>query len=249
MNKVDIATRDGICPACVFHPQDHGPWPGVIMYMDGPGMRPAVQELAERLAGNGYYVLLPDYFYRSGPYAPVDPKVVFTNAELLERHRERFMTPATPERLMSDTEAFLAFLDARADVADGGYGVVGYCMGGRLALLAAGTFPERIAAAASYHGGGLANDAPSAPHVLAPRMKARVYVAGAIEDPHFDEEQKQRLETALANAGVDHVVETYPAKHGWVPRDMAVHDPQEAEHHWRTLVPFFDATLKAPAEA
>ena len=247
MKKVDIATRDGICPAFVFHPPGADPWPGVLMFIDGPGMRPAIQQVAERLAGNGYYVLLPDLFYRSGPYAPVDPKIVFTDDELKEQHRAKYMALATPKAVMSDTEAFLAFLDAQAEVAPGGYGVVGYCMGGRLALIAAGSFPDRFAAAASYHGGGLANDTPTSPHLLAPKMTAKIYVAGATADANFDEEQKQRLDAALREAGVDYRIETYPAKHGWVPSDMPVHDPAEAEHHWRTLVPFFDAALKGTA--
>jgi carboxymethylenebutenolidase len=117
-------------------------------------------------------------------------------------------------------------------------------MGGRLALIAAGTFPDRVAAAASYHGGGLANDTPTSPHLLAPQIRAKIYVAGAIEDANFTDEMKTLLEAALAEGGVDHRVETYPAHHGWVPRDMPAHDPVEAEHHWATLIPFFDGALK-----
>ena len=246
MRHADIPTRDGICPAFVYTPGGDGPWPAVLMYMDGPGMRPAIQEVAERLAQNGYYVLLPDLFYRSGPYAPIDAATVFTDKALRDAHIAKFMMPATPERMMSDTDAFLAFIDTDDQAAPGPYGVTGYCMGGRLALIAAGTYPDRFAAAASYHGGGLANDTPTSPHLLAPRMQAKVYVAGAIEDEHFDDAQKARLEHALTEAGVDHVVETYPARHGWVPRDMPAHDAAEAEHHWRTLVALFDEVLKHP---
>jgi carboxymethylenebutenolidase len=244
MLKVEIETPDGLCPAWLSTPAGEGPWPGVLMFMDGPGMRPAVQEMAERLAGNGYAVLLPDLFYRSGPYEPVDPRIVFTDPALREAHREKLMAPATPARVMSDTGPFLDFLAARPEVASGPVGVVGYCMGGRLALIAAGTYPDRIAAVASFHGGGLANDTPSSPHLLAPRIKARVYVAGAIEDANLPDEMRDRLEAALTEGGVDHRIETYPARHGWVPRDTPVHDPEEAEHHWRTLVPFFDNMLK-----
>jgi carboxymethylenebutenolidase len=214
------------------------------MYMDGPGMRPAVHELAERLAQAGYAVLLPDLFYRSGAYAPIDPMVVFTDTALREAHRERFMALATPKAVMADTEKLLALIATLPEVAAGPIGVVGYCMGGRLALIAAGSFPDRIAVAASYHGGGLANDTPTSPHLLAGKMAAKIYVAGAIEDANFSDAQKERLIAALGEAGVDHVVETYPAKHGWVPRDMPVHDPEEAEHHWRTLIPLMDSVLK-----
>ncbi len=119
-------------------------------------------------------------------------------------------------------------------------------MGGRLSLYAAGHFGDRIAAAASYHGGALATDAPDSPHRLAPRMTARIYVGGAIEDRGFDDAQKARLEAALTDAGVDQVIETYQAHHGWVPSDTPAHDPAAAERHWTTLFELFGGTLTAP---
>ena len=139
--------------------------------------------------------------------------------------------------------AYFAHFDAHAALPNGRIGTAGYCMGGRLSLAAAGHFPDRVAAAASYHGGGLATDAPDSPHRLAPAMQARVYVAGAKEDPGFDDAQKQRLEDALTAANVDHRVETYDARHGWVPSDTPAHNPAEAEHHWRTLLALFGDTL------
>jgi carboxymethylenebutenolidase len=147
---------------------------------------------------------------------------------------------------MSDTQAFLDYLARQSDVNPGGIGTTGYCLGGFLSLSAAGTYPNRIVAAASYHGVRLATDAPESPHLLAPKMKARVYVAGAIEDASFTDEMKARLEDALAKAGVDHKVETYQAKHCWVFRDTPVYDAAAAERHWRTLIALFDATLKTP---
>lgn len=242
--RIAIPAAEGNCPALFAHPDGAGPWPAVLMFMDGPGYRPAIEEMAERLAGEGFAVLLPDLFYRSGPYAPVDPKTVFTDPVLKEQHRANFMARATPKAVMADTALFLDWLAARAEVAPGPVGVTGYCMGGRLALIAAGTFPGRIGAAASYHGGGLANDTPASPHLLAGRM-GKVYVGGAREDPNFDDAQKARLIAAFVEAGTDAVVETYPAKHGWVPRDTAVHSAEEAEHHWRTLVPFMRGALDA----
>jgi carboxymethylenebutenolidase len=113
-----------------------------------------------------------------------------------------------------------------------------------MSLTAAGTYPDRIAATASYHGGRLATDAPDSPHLLAPRIKSRVYIAGAIEDASFPDDMKARLEDALTKAGVDHTIETYPAKHGWALRDTPVHDAAAAERHWQTMVALFDATLK-----
>jgi carboxymethylenebutenolidase len=241
--KISIGTRDGTCPAYVYRPDGKGPWPGVLVFMDGLGIRPAMLEIGERLAAGGYFVLLPDLYYRSGPYAPMDPKTVFTDPEQREVLMEKFMSLATPANVMSDTKAFLDYLATQRDVKKGGIGTTGYCMGGLMSLTAAGTYPDRIAAAASYHGGRLATDAPDSPHRLAPTMKARVYIAGAIEDQSFPDDMKARLERALTDAGVDHTVETYPAKHGWVLRDTPVYDAAAAERHWKTLLALFGTVL------
>ena len=244
MSRIDIETRDGTCPAHVYRPAGQGPWPAVLVFMDGIGIRPAMLEVGERLATHGYFVLLPDLFYRSGPYEPMDPHSVFTDPEKRNALREKFFAHATPANIMSDTRAFLDHLEAQPEVKPGGIGTTGYCMGGAMSLTAAGTYPDRILATASYHGGRLATDAPDSPHRLAPKIRSRVYVAGAIEDPSFPDDMKARLEDALTEAGVDHQIETYPARHGWVLRDMPVYDAAAAERHWRTLVALLDAKLK-----
>jgi carboxymethylenebutenolidase len=242
--KVDITTRDGICPSHVFRPASGAQWPAVLVFMDALAIRPAMLELGERLATHGYFVLLPDLFYRAGAYEPMDPHAVFSDPEKRKILFEKFIPLATPANVMSDTRAFLDFLAAQPDVRPGGIGTTGYCMGGFMSLTAAGTYPERIAAAASFHGGRLATEAPDSPHLLAASIKARVYVAGAIEDASFPDDMKQRLADALRHAGVDFTIETYPAKHGWVFRDMPVYDAAASERHWRTLLALFDAVLK-----
>jgi carboxymethylenebutenolidase len=244
MNKIEINTRDGVCPAYVYRPPGSGPWPGVLVYMDGPGIRPAMLELGERLATYGYFVLLPDLFYRVGPYEPMNPHTLFSDPEQRKMLMEKFIARATQALIMSDTRAFLDYLAAQPDAKSGKIGTTGYCMGGLMSLTAAGTYPDRILATASYHGGRLATDSPESPHLLAPKMKSRVYIGGAIEDATFTEEMKERLEGALTHAGVDHKIETYQAKHGWVLRDMPVYDAAAAERHWQTLIALFDATLK-----
>ena len=243
MEKVEIRTRDGKCPSYIFRPSGSGPWPAVLVFMDGLGIRPAMLEVGERLAKNGYFVLLPDLFYRSGPYEPMDPKVVFSDPDARKVLMAKFGA-ATPAAIMSDTPAFLDFIAAQKDVKPGPVGTTGYCMGGLMSLSAAGTYPDRIVAAASFHGGRLASDAPDSPHLLAPKMKARVYVAGAIEDQSFPDDMKARLEEALTQAGVDHVIETYPAKHGWVFHDTPVYDQAASERHWKSLLALLDAKLK-----
>ena len=245
MSRIEIKTRDGICPSYVYQPPGKGPWPAVLVFMDGLAIRPAMLELGERLATLGYYVLLPDLFYRSGPYEPMDPHSVFSDPEKRKVLMEKFFAPATPANIMADTRAFLEFLSAHPQVRPGGIGTTGYCMGGLMSLTAAGTYPEQVIAAASYHGGRLATDAPDSPHLLAPKMRARVYVAGAIEDQSFPDEMKERLEQALTKAGVDHRIETYQAKHGWVFRDTPVYDAAAAERHWVSLGELFTAKLKS----
>lgn len=243
MQRIDIQTRDGTCPSYVYRPDGAGPWPAVLVFMDGVGIRPAMLEIGERLSRYGYFVLLPDLYYRSGPYAPMNPHTVFSVPEERKVLMEKFFALATPANIMSDTSAFLDFLAHEPDVKKGRIGTTGYCLGGLLSLTAAGTYPDRIAAAASYHGGRLATDTPDSPHLLAPRIKARVYVAGAIEDGSFPDEMKARLDKALTDAGVDHRIETYPAKHGWVLSDTPVYDEAAAERHWRTVTQLFAETL------
>ncbi|HTX02506.1 MAG TPA: dienelactone hydrolase family protein [Candidatus Acidoferrales bacterium] len=242
MDKVDIKTHDGNCPAYVFRPSGKGPWPAVLVFMDGVGIRPAMLELGERLATYGYFVLLPDLFYRAGPYEPMD-HTIFSDPEKRKILMEKFIGPTTPERVMSDTRAFIDYIAAQPDVKPGPIGTTGYCLGGLMSLTAAGTYPDKIVAAASYHGGRLATDAPDSPHLLAPKMKARVYVAGAIEDQSFPDDMKARLEKALTEAHVDHTIETYPAKHGWVFRDLPVYDEAAADRHWESLSNLMKAKL------
>jgi carboxymethylenebutenolidase len=174
----------------------------------------------------------------------MDPKTIFSDPDARKMFMEKFFVHATPDNVMSDTRAFLDYLAAQPDVKPGGIGTTGYCLGGRMAIVAAGTYPDRFVAAASFHGSHLATDEPDSPHLLAPKMKARIYVAGAIEDASFPDDMKARLDDALTKAGVDHLVETYPAKHGWVFRDTPVYDAVAAERHWTALLALLDAKLK-----
>ena len=243
--EIEIATPDGLCPSHVFRPPGVGPWPAVLVFMDGIGIRPAMLAVGERLAGAGYLVLLPDLFHRSGPYAPMNPHTVFSDPAQRAVLMEKFFARATPGAVMADTAAFLAYLAAHPDVRPGPIGVTGYCMGGAMALRAAAAYPDRIAAVAAFHPGRLATDAPDSPHLLAPQIRARVYVAAAMEDTSFPADMQARLDAALTAAGVDHIVEMYPARHGWVLADTPVYDAAAAERHWLALTGLFAATLSA----
>lgn len=245
MNEIEIRTHDGVCPSYVFRPtSDRGPWPGVLVFMDGVGIRPAMWEVGERIAKHGYFAVMPDLFYRAGKYEPMNAKTVFSDPEQRKVLMEKFSPVASQAKIMADTVYYLDWLTSQPDVKPGKVGTTGYCMGGLMSLCAAGTYPERIAATASFHGGRLATDAPESPHLLAPKIRSRVYVAGAIEDQSFTDEMKARLEDALTKAGVDHTVETYPAKHGWVLSDTPVYDAKCAERHYEALFALLDATLK-----
>jgi carboxymethylenebutenolidase len=237
---ITIETRDGRPEASVFTPDDgKGPWPGVIFYMDGIGIRPTLFEMGERIASGGYVVLLPDLFYRVGPYTAPEPAKLFSDPEVRAGWM-KFIGSVNQANAMSDTSAFLDYLASRPDVKQPLVGTTGYCMGGGLSLAAAGFYPERVAAAASFHGGRLATDAPESPHRLAPKMKARVYVAGAVEDPSFPAEQKQLIEESLSAAKVEHTVVTYEGcRHGWVPSDTPVHNREGAERHYEALFALF----------
>ncbi len=240
-----IDTPDGSCPVHLFRPDGDGPWPVVLFYMDGLGVRPALFDMGERMARAGYLVALPDLFYRSGPTeADEGRRMLFGSDETRRAWFGKHIAPLTVARVMQDTRVLLDFIAAQPD-AGAKIGITGYCMGGRFSLAAAGTFSQRIAAAASYHGSRLVTDEPDSPHRMAPQMTARVYVAGAVEDAGFTDDMKQRLDDALTAAGVEHTVETYPgARHGWVPADTPVHDPVAAERHWQTLFALFDGALR-----
>jgi carboxymethylenebutenolidase len=246
-HDLSIQTPDGEARAFAFTPSGgKAPWPAVLMFMDGVAIRPALFDMAERLASNGYYVLLPDMFWRAGPYDPIDVKKVFAQGD--EERRKTFgalMGSTSPEKAMRDTGAFLDWLAQQPQARAGKVGVTGYCMGGSFSLLAAGTFPQRIAAAAAFHPSNLATDAPNSPHLLAPRIQASVLVAGGDEDQSFDEAQKERLAEALGDADVEATVSIWKGcRHGWVPADTPVHNPEGAERHWRELIALFERTLR-----
>jgi len=245
-STVSIQTRDGKPQASIFQPEvGKGPWPAVLVYHDGRGVRPAFFDLAQRIAQGGYFVLLPDLFYRGGPYEAPDGQKFGADPEFRKQWQQKYSSTASKKNVRSDTEAFLSFLAGNQDVSSLAIGTTGYCLGGGLSLSAAGHFPDRVIAAASYHGGNLATDDAESPHLLAPKIKARVYVAGAVEDNSFSDEQKQRLIEALDQAGVKNTVETYEgAKHGWVPSDSAAFNAAAAERHYQTLLALFDSTLK-----
>lgn len=241
--RVDLQTADGVMDTYVFQPSGTGQWPAVIMYMDAMAVRPELKEMATRLAANGYVAVLPNLFYRSGEIAPVDPAAFVTPGPERDRVFGLIQSIDGP-RVMADTRAILDYLETQADSVRRKVGTVGYCMGGGYALLAAGTFPDRVGAAASFHGGALATNRPDSPHLLAPAMQAKVYVGVAGIDPMFSDEQRERIRTALAHAGVDFTLEVYPdVRHGFTVTGHPVYDAAGSERHWREMLTLFSDAL------
>jgi carboxymethylenebutenolidase len=240
---VEIDTADGTCPAALSVPDGAGPWPAVIMYPDAGGMRDTMRHMGERLSTLGYVVLLPDFYYRNGPYDPIDMRTAFSTPETAGKIMA-MMRGYTVDRVVRDAEAFVDYLESLPEKQPGGVGTIGYCMGGRLSLVVAAHLGGRVAAAASFHGGNLANaEDPDSPHHRAGSIEAVVYVGGAIEDKSFPEEQKQLLDKSLGDAGVAHTIETYPAHHGFCVPDNPSYDEAAAERYWQAAAQFFESAL------
>jgi len=239
-----ITTPDGTCPGTLCTPDGPGPWPGIVIYPDAGGARPVFREMATRLATLGYAVLVPDVYYRSGDWAPFDMAGVFGDTG--ERNRLFAMMKAiTPEVMAADAGAYFDYLAARPEVSGQRFGTTGYCMGGRTSLMVAGRVPDRVAAAMSFHGGGLAAEGdPGSPHLLAPAITAAVYVGAAENDASYTPEQSEVLDAALTAACVEHTIEWYSAAHGFAVADNGPYDPASAERHWQAMTDFFGEHLR-----
>ena len=241
-HDVEVPTPDGTSPASLHVPDGLGPRPGVLMYPDAAGLRDTMRDMGEHLAALGYVTLVPDFYYRQPGWAPFDARTVFSDPD----ERERLMGMAhsvSVDMAARDAAAYVDFLLGRPETTGAAVGTTGYCLGGRLSLLAAGRLGERIAAAASFHGGNLAADDPDSPHHRAGSITAAVYVAGASDDGSFPDEQRDRLAAALTAAGVRHTIETYPAAHGFAVPDNDTYDPAAADRHWDALETLYGTHL------
>ncbi|MEU8837169.1 dienelactone hydrolase family protein [Streptomyces sp900116325] len=244
--SVDIPTQDGTADAYLTHPDDGAPHPAVLLYMDAYGIRPHLKKMADRVARAGYTVLVPNVFYRHGRAPVVELPDVIDSArrpEIFERLGP-IITSLTPDLAMRDADAYLRRLTACPLTTDGPVGITGYCMGAGLALRTAGTYPERVAAVAGFHGGRLATDSPDSPHLLADRITAEVYFGHADQDPSLPPEQINRLDEAFTAGGVRHRCEVYTgAHHGFTQADTAAYDSTADKRHWTALLALLDRTL------
>ncbi|MBF6171717.1 dienelactone hydrolase family protein [Nocardia blacklockiae] len=244
--SVDVATPAGVADSYLVAPADGVPRPGVLLYMDAFGPRPSLRAMADRLAGHGYTVLVPNVFYRHGR-APVVELPEFIDPQERPDIFQQLLPmilELTPDIATADARAYLDALAASDRTAPGPIGITGYCMGARLALHTAAAFPERVAAVAGFHGGGLVTDNPDSPHLALGNLTAELYLGHADNDPSMPVEKIERLERTLDDAGVRYRSEVYPgAHHGYTQTDTAAYDEQAAERHWRELLALLDRNL------
>jgi carboxymethylenebutenolidase len=223
---------------------DGGQHPAVIYYMDGLGIRPVLIQMAQRLADAGFVVLVPDLYYRAGPYEKLDVAAVFASGDVRAAVAP-LMASTDNRRASEDTAALLEYLNSRGDASGTKVGTTGYCMGGGMSLTAAGTYPDRIAAAASFHGGALATNSEMSPHLLADNIRGRVYIGAADQDRSYPPEMAGRLCESLMAASVDHRHDLYVgAAHGWTMTDFPVYQETPAERHSKELVGLFKECLR-----
>jgi carboxymethylenebutenolidase len=240
---IDITTPDGVCDSYIAYPDTGGSFPAVLLYMDAIGIRPVLHAMAARIAAGGYYVLMPNVFYRQGRADPGWPAGALkpeNRAKLIER-----MQALTPDAVVRDAGAFLAFLGSQKAVKPGSQvGLTGYCMGGGIALRTAAHFPDRIAAAASFHGGNLATEAPDSPHRLLGQVTAELYFGHADQDRIMPPADIARLDAALQAAPIRSKSELYEgALHGFTMPDLPAYDKAAEDRHWDRLLDLYSRTL------
>jgi carboxymethylenebutenolidase len=250
--NVDVKTADGSCDAAFIYPAS-GSHPGVLIWPDAFGLRPAMRTIGRRLAADGYSVLVPNPFYRAAKAPVFDDISTFDFQNPADRAKlQPLMASMTvPGAVESDAAAYIAFLDAQPQVdTSRKIGTQGYCMGGRLVVITAAAVPDRVGAGASFHGGGLVTDKADSPHLLAPKIKARMYFAIASNDDQRQPDAKDKLKEAFASAHVPAEVEVYPgAMHGWCVPDMParsgnpIYSKPDAERAWGKLVVLYKAAL------
>jgi carboxymethylenebutenolidase len=243
---VTLKTADGTCDAVFIHPTT-GTHAGVLIWPDAFGLRPTLREMGKRLAADGYAVLIPNPFYRLAkaplPFGPANFN--FGNAEDRAKLTPLMGSVTAPGAAERDAQAYIAFLDAQPQVNKARkIGTQGYCMGGPLIVRTAAA-SERIGAAASFHGGGLVTKEPTSPHLLLPKVRARMYFGVAANDDKAQPEAKDVLRKAMADAKVQGEVELYTtADHGWCMADFAnIYDKEDAEKAWQKLLALYKAGL------
>lgn len=238
---LDISTADGAMNTFVVYPDGAGPHPVVLFYMDAPGKREELHDMARRLAAAGYYVVLPNLYYRRTRDFWLQERTEAAMAVMFEH-----MNALDIAMSVRDTEAMLKFIDAQPEADSSHIGAVGYCMSGPFVMAAAANFANRFKSIASIHGANMATDTPDSPLLMAPRIKCECYFACAEIDKWAPKADINKLEAALVAAGTPYRLEWYPAaEHGFVfPLRKGIYHEASAERHWERLFELFGRTLR-----
>lgn len=240
---VEIPTPDGRADGFLIQPEKEGRWPGIIHLTDIGGIRRVSKEMAARQAAEGYIVLLPNIFYRTHKPPIFSEPIKFGDEQFVKRVTE-LRQALRPEEQDRDVGAYVDFLAGQPSVEGSRLGVVGYCFTGPMTLRTPAARPHQVANAASFHGGGLYTDAPTSPHLVLPRVKARLYFGHATEDRLMPKEAIEKFDRALASWGGQYESEVYPSRHGWTVPDNPSYDEPQAEHAFNKLIQLFAETLK-----
>jgi len=242
--EIEIRTSDGTADGFLYRAQGERRLPGVIHLTDIGGIRSSHREMARRLAEKGYAVLMPNVFYRTGKPPVLDVKLGMGDERTMKRFRE-LTAPLTPEAVERDARAYVNFLAGHSAASRGPIGVVGYCFTGAFAMRTAAAEPDKVAAVASFHGGGLYTDAPTSPHLVLPRIKARLYFGHATNDRSMPQEAIEKFDRALDAWGGKYQSEVYEgAFHGWTVPDAPIYNQAQAERAFEKLTELFANTLK-----
>jgi carboxymethylenebutenolidase len=240
---IDVPTPDGVADCYLTQPAGDGAHPGVLFMIDAIGLRPRIEEMADRIAEQGYVVLAPNVFYRAGR-APLWETPDLNDPESRGRFFQTLgplMGTLTPAAVAADGGAYLNRL---GELAQGAVGITGYCFGGRLGWIIAAAHPDRVAALGGFHAGRMVTDGDDSPHLLAPDVRAEVYWGHADEDQSMTPENIATLDQAMDDAGVDHTTEIYEgAQHGYTMADMGAYDEAAAERHFNALFALLDRTV------
>jgi len=241
---IQVSTVDGNADGFLYRPGAEGRWPGVMHLVDAGGIRASQHQMASRLCAQGYVVLMPNVFYRTSKTPVFDFPMKLGDERTTQRFVE-LVSALTPDAMRRDGSAYVDFLAQQDSVSDGGMGVVGYCATGAMALRMAAARPDRIAAAASFHGGRLFTDAPDSPHTVLPQVKGRLHFGHAIEDKSMSKESIDKLGDALKAWGGRYENEIYQgAYHSWTIPDSPVYNQPQADRAFEKLVELFRATSK-----
>lgn len=244
---LDLQTPDGTCDAYVAHPDGAGPFPAVLFYMDAYGLRPYLFEMVNTLAERGYFVLAPNILHRQKRSPVIEAEFPLDAESFPSAHAQlmALVKSFNPEEGVRDAGAYLDYLSRQALVRPGPVGVVGYCLGGNLAVRTAARYPSRVAVAASFHGGGLASTAPNSPHLELKNVTAELYFGLSETDASMPPEQINRLHQALDEAELEYEMETYPGTtHGFTMADLPPGNPAAIKRHWDSLAAVLKRRLK-----